>query len=231
MRISAAFPAVLLAAALVGCGANEPAAVETSTTTPAVAPTGAPRTPEYELSRDGRGITVLVKTDDTQLLGLVWREVSGRVLGTDPEGGYFVTIDCAFGHDPAKAANRLGNGKIAVGKLGAAQTGLQPGQRQIDWVPGRTCRADAPTKTFDPSRRLDRDYATELCRGRIEEKYVADQRPVTLSSVTATELGGRWTVAGVAQGKSSGSGETAKVPFECVVSPDPLRTEVTKFEP
>ncbi|UGT65350.1 hypothetical protein LTT66_18445 [Nocardia gipuzkoensis] len=162
----------------------------------------------------------------------MFREISGRTIATHPPGGYFLNIDCAIGHEPGKPANRLAVAKMAVGQLGAAQTGLEAGKSTIDFNTGRTCREGAAPTTFDRARVLDRDYAIELCRGRIEEKYVADQRPVKMFDVNVTEAGGTWIVAGVAQGKSNGGTEKAKMAFQCsTVNDGLLRTELTKFDP
>lgn len=224
-------PAVLLAAGLAACSTEE-AAAPITTTTPNTAIVTAPKTPPYDLSENGRQLTALVRTDDTELLRLVYREISGRVIGTHQPGGYFLNIDCAIGNEPGKAANRLAVAKMAVGQLGAAQTGLEAGKSTIDFNTGRTCREGAAPTTFDRARPLDRDYAVELCRGRIEEEYVADQRPVKMFELNVTEAGGTWTVTGVAQGKSNGGLEKAKMAFQCsAVNDGLLRTALTKFDP
>lgn len=216
----------VLAFGIAGCG-SEPA-TPAATTTPAAAPAPA----AYELTESGRQLTALVRTDDTGQLGAAFREISTKVLFGRPEGGYFVHFDCAYGNDPSKAANRLATGKIAVGRLGAAQTGLPEGETSIDYQTGRTCRDTPPSTPFTPGRALDRDYAVELCRGRVEDKYVADQRPVTLSSVNASQTAGKWFVTGVAQGKAKpGMGDMARMSFQCIVSPDPLATDLTEFKP
>jgi len=221
-------PLTLLAAGIAACSSapETPAPATTTNTTIATAP----KTPPYELLENGRQLTALVRTDDTELLRLVYREISGRTIGTRPAGGYFLNIDCAINNEPGKAANRLATAKIAVGTLGAAQTGLGPGKSTIDFNTGRTCREGATPTTFDRARVLDRDYAVELCRGRIEEKYVADQRPVKMFDVNVTEAGGTWTVTGVAQGKSNGGTEKAKNAFQCsAVNDGVLRSELVKF--
>lgn len=115
---------ILLVVGVVGCSAKETSNQPTVTSTPKATPV-APAVPAYQLSENSRKLTALVKTDDTEQLRLVYREISGNVLATHPEGGYFLYLDCAFGNDPSKAANRLATAKIAVGKLGAAQTGTR----------------------------------------------------------------------------------------------------------
>ncbi|WP_433567060.1 hypothetical protein ACQP1O_18885 [Nocardia sp. CA-151230] len=187
--------------------------------------------PPYDLQQADRQFTALVRTDDTDELIAVFREIAQNILARNyVDGGYFVNVDCAIGDDPAKEANRLGRGKIARGDRGAAETGLNPGQYTIDFNAGRTCREGAPTTTFDATRPLDRDYAVELCLSRIEEKYVADQRPVTLSDVDVISADGTWTVTAVARGTSKpGAPSMADVDVSCVSQSDPLRTELTKF--
>ncbi|MEU1432112.1 hypothetical protein ABZ412_34100 [Nocardia sp. NPDC005746] len=235
---TAALPFAATAAALLlaGCGTAEDqtSAAPGSTTAPAAATTSVRPTatvPAYEVKESGQQFTALVRTDDTAELSAAFREIARKVLdGTYRDGGYTVRFDCAIDYDPAKSVNRLGTGKIARGTLGAAQTGLRAGQYTIDFNTGRTCREGAPTTTFDPARQLDHDYAVELCLKRIEEKYVADQRPVTLSGVNVTEADGKWTVTAVAQGAPKpGMGSTAAVDVSCVSQPNPLRTELTKF--
>ncbi|WP_330253162.1 hypothetical protein OG874_00655 [Nocardia sp. NBC_00565] len=214
---------------IAGCSAEETSSPSTPSTTAAPPRTTQAAAPRYEFSEKGRQLTALVWTDDTEQLRLAYREITKNVLATHAEGGYFLNLDCGIGNDPSKAANRLAVAKIAVGKLGAAQTGLAEGKSSIDFNTGRTCREDQTPATFDPNRQLDKDYAVELCRGKIEEKYVADQRPVKLANVSTTEAGGRWTTTGKAQGASKTGGDMALVTFECVSTSGPLRTELTKF--
>lgn len=217
---------------VVGADDGSSTAVATSTPVPsrttASAPPVAPAA--YELREDGRRLTMLVSTDDTKAIRQAFDQLADNVVTSRPDGGYHVAIDCAIGYDPDKAANRLGTGKIAVGQLGAAQTGLaRAGMSSIDWNTGRTCRPDAAPKTFDPSRQLDGPYALELCRGRVEEKYVADQRPVTIVA-TPQQTATGWTVSGTAQGKASGPTPNAIMTFTCEVSDNPLRSAVTRFD-
>ncbi|WP_159844963.1 hypothetical protein [Nocardia sp. CY41] len=223
-------PIALLSAGLAACSVDDTSSP--TTTTPSTAAATVAAVPAYEFSEDGKKLTALVRTDDTDQLRLVYREISGRVLASYPAGGYFLNLDCAFGNDPSKAANRLATAKIAVGPLGAAQTGLEPGKASIDFNTGRMCREGAAPETFNADRSLDRDYAVELCRGRVEEKYVADQRPVKMMNIDVTEASGRWTVTGTAQGKSKpGGGEMAKVSFQCVSTNDGLlKTDLVKFD-
>ncbi len=61
-----------------------------------------------------------------------------------PDGGYFVSINCATGGTDT-SDNRLANGKFAVGTLGAAQTGLEPGGDWFEVVADRTCPESVPS--------------------------------------------------------------------------------------
>ncbi|OMC00351.1 hypothetical protein A5733_04365 [Mycobacterium sp. NS-7484] len=186
--------------------------------------------PAYEMTEQDKELTALVKTDNTDQLRLVYREIADQVTDTYPEGGYFLRIDCAFGNEPGKTAIRLANARIAVGQLGAAQTGLKAGQSDIKFNTGVRCIENPEPETFDPNRPLDQTYAVELCEGRLEEKYVAGQLPLTLSNVRATEDSGEWTVSGSVRGTVPEGQSSSDVSFECVVTDNPLRSSVTKFD-
>lgn len=220
-----ALGALLAAFALTtACSTNDTSSGDTLTTTTAVT------VPAYEMTEQDRELTALVKTDNTDQLRLVYREIADQVTDTYPDGGYFLRIDCAFGNEPGKAAIRLANARIAVGQLGAAQTGLKAGQSDIEFNTGVRCVENPAPTTFDPNRPLDEGYAVELCEGRLEEKYVAGQLPLTLSKVRVTEEGGEWTVTGSVHGTVPEGQSAADMNFECVVADNPLRSSVTKFD-
>lgn len=110
-------------------------------------PTTPPVTPAtYELIEDGRQISMMVTTDNRAALEAAWNVMFSEFVKTHPEDGYFVYIDCAVG----PAGNRLGVGKIAIGKIGQARTGLgAPGATvkyfgDVEWNNGRTCNPDMP---------------------------------------------------------------------------------------
>lgn len=212
---------VILATLLV-CGGF--GALTGSTEEPEKSPQPTPDTPPapYELIEDAGLLTMRVTTDHTGALGAAFRELARRVLDTYPEDGYFVQVDCAIDGQNG----RLGNGKIAVGTMGAARTGLPVDGQHIEWLTGKHCRPGYVEPTVDLDRKLDSDYVLELCLGRIEDKYTADHLPVALSDVDITESKGWWTVTGKAQGENAPS-----VEFTCQVweRPGMLRVGLTRF--
>jgi hypothetical protein len=215
---------IVIVGAFAGGEQDDTTAASVPTTTAGLPPTAAP----YELREDGRDLTMLVTTDNTDELGAAFRALADTVVDSYPDGGYFVQIDCAL----EGQSTRLGNGKIAVGSLGAAQTGLSAGQRDIDWLTGQNCQPGHTETTFDPDRPLDHAYALELCRGKVESEYVAQQRPVDLLEVETTESAGKWTVAGTARGRST-SASAASVAFTCtahVNSAGLLMVDLTQFD-
>jgi len=66
---------------------------------------------------------------------------------SDREDGYFVQINCDAGNTTTHNNNRLATAKFAVGKLGAARTGLDVGEHEITEVLGAKCPPDLPTST------------------------------------------------------------------------------------
>lgn len=133
MRI--AIVAVALLVALSGCGAAEDAAEQPA--------------PAYTIvdkpdSGQGQGsIVAQVKRKGTTAeLRAVFDAI--RQDFSQEERGYYVAIDCETGGSKA-AANRLANGRYAVGRLGAAQTGLDDGQAEFEVNAGSQC----PLKSRD----------------------------------------------------------------------------------
>lgn len=59
----------------------------------------------------------------------------------DKDDGYFVSINCSEG-GTRDVDNRLGNGKFAIGAIGAARTGLDEGQYEVALVDGAKCPPD-----------------------------------------------------------------------------------------
>ncbi|MFJ8146963.1 hypothetical protein ACIQ6R_18075 [Streptomyces sp. NPDC096048] len=96
--------------------------------------------PAYEITKQettGNTRNVTVEVDSTKGLEAVFNDVARKL--TD-EAGYFVQIDCAtVGAD--KSAARLANGKVAVGNMGAAATGLDEGETEFAALDGRSCPA------------------------------------------------------------------------------------------
>jgi energy-converting hydrogenase Eha subunit B len=93
--------------------------------------------PAYRLFVDGR---VFVAEVDTMPVNGGLRQIFDdiRQKHSDIDGGYFVRINCSTG-GAAKADNRLANGRYAVGRLGAAQTGLPVGGSEFSVNEERTC--------------------------------------------------------------------------------------------
>ncbi|MFP8960024.1 hypothetical protein ACLIYP_05545 [Streptomyces nanhaiensis] len=100
--------------------------------------TAKPAAPKYEITHQddtGNQREVVVEVETTKNLEAVFEDVAGKL---DDEAGYFVLINCTSGG--AKAAdNRLANGRVAVGKMGAASTGMNEGDREFEPVKGATC--------------------------------------------------------------------------------------------
>lgn len=90
---------------------------------------------EQDDSGSQRTVRVEVKTADRI------EDVFNAVADTlDDDAGWFVEISCATG-GTAKADNRLGNGKKAVGATGAAATGLADGETEFEAQPNPECPA------------------------------------------------------------------------------------------
>ncbi|WP_432032755.1 hypothetical protein [Streptomyces antibioticus] len=83
---------------------------------------------------------VVVEVDSTSGLRAVFDDVADTL--TD-KAGYWVQINCSTG-STAKVDNRLGNGRKAVGNIGAASTGLKDGQTEFETLDGATCPAATP---------------------------------------------------------------------------------------
>jgi major membrane immunogen (membrane-anchored lipoprotein) len=100
----------------------------------------AAKAPAYEIthqddSGNQRRVTVEVKS--TEGLRAVFDDVAGKLKD---DAGWFVEINCATG-GIGKADNRLANGKKAVGKIGAASTGLDDGKTEYEAQPNPKCPA------------------------------------------------------------------------------------------
>ncbi|GBF17705.1 hypothetical protein Br6_05112 [Rhodococcus sp. Br-6] len=196
---------------------TQAAAISTSAAPAAVEPVQ-PAT--YTLHEDGkRGYRALVQTAEAPRLQAAWKQIRTQLADTMPAGGYFVTFDCAIGDDPTKAANRLANAKIAIGALGAAQTGLDEGGNEFKMNKGARCGEDEGFHaTFDRAAPITEQSATDICHERIEDEYTAEQLPVTLSDVDAAEgAQGKWTVTGTVQGASKYGTDSAVMRFSCNV--------------
>ncbi|RVW06372.1 hypothetical protein [Rhodococcus spongiicola] len=179
----------------------------------------APRPATYTLSEIGDyGYTATVSTADTDSIGAAWTMIRGQLLDTKPDGAYFVNFTCA---DPAPGKDPLlGTAKVAVGQLGATQTGIDAGKGSIDYVPGARCGEDPGYQSqVDRNAPLDADAVNDLCREFIEEKYVVQQLPVDIANErTEQNSDGKWTATGTSQGASKYGAETATITYTCTVS-------------
>lgn len=129
-------PALLLSAtalvALTACGG-----AETSTSSKSGA---APKVPAYKITHqdsDGQQRRVTVEVTSAKNLRAVFNDVAGRLKD---DAGYFVEINCATG-GTGSSDNRLANGKKAVGRMGAASTGLDDGKSEFEQQQDVTCPA------------------------------------------------------------------------------------------
>ncbi|MBM4574956.1 hypothetical protein GS896_25660 [Rhodococcus hoagii] len=216
--IIAAAVVVGLGASLTACSSDDTtdtataAAASTTTTRTFVPPPAAP----YTLHRDGKDeFTATVTTADTQALRVTWQKIRKEILASEPDGGYFIHFDCA--NPTPEHSPRIGNGKVAVGRLGAAQTGLNAGSHEMKFVDGARCGDDPGyTSTADRKAPLTEQSVNDLCREWIEEKYTVEQLPVTIANAKAVEgTEGKWTGTGTAQGASKYGDETAVLSYTC----------------
>lgn len=124
--------AVLLAAlaTLTACSSSD----DSSDSKPA-ADAPAYRITEQDDSGNQRTVRVEVKTADH--IEDVFEDVAGKLT---EEAAWFVEINCQTG-GTGKADNRLGNGRKAVGTIGAAGTGLADGETEFEALPDPKCPA------------------------------------------------------------------------------------------
>lgn len=222
MRILAPALIGLAALTLTACGDSKTTAAP-STSTSVAATTTPVQAASYTLHQDGKVFRVLVTTADSRALNLAYEKIKSQMLSNQPAGGYFLSFDCAYDDaGTTKAANRLANARIAVGKLGAAQTGLKEGQGRFEMNKGARCEANPqPAVTADKDAPFTEASVTDICQRRIEDEYTVEQLPITLSNLkTTTAADGRWTVTGNAQGTKAGA-DAALMSFTCNVWKSP----------
>jgi hypothetical protein len=100
----------------------------------------AAKPPHYEIVKQdtsGNARNVEVEVNSTTNLRAVFDAVTKRL--TD-EAGYSIVINCSTG-GTARVDNRLANGKYAVGRMGAASTGLKDGGTEFSTNAGQSCPA------------------------------------------------------------------------------------------
>lgn len=81
---------------------------------------------------------VIVEVDSTKDLRGVFDDVA---KGLTEEAGYYIMINCSTGGTKS-VDNRLANGQVAIGRMGAATTGLEAGATEFSTNAGRTCPDD-----------------------------------------------------------------------------------------
>ena len=86
---------------------------------------------------DGNQRDVVVDVDSTKQLRSVFETV---IKDLDDEAGYYVQINCSTGGTDS-VDNRLANGRYAVGRMGAAVTGMSEGNTEFSTNKDRTCPA------------------------------------------------------------------------------------------
>ncbi|MYU21207.1 hypothetical protein [Streptomyces sp. SID8352] len=127
-------PVFILLVALIALGSALDGDDDKADTKPAA------KAPPYKVTQqddDGNQRTVRVEVDSTTGLRQVFDDVAAKL--TD-EAGWFVQINCSTG-GTEKVDNRLANGRKAVGRIGAATTGLKDGDIEFATVDGRSCPA------------------------------------------------------------------------------------------
>lgn len=114
-HVGAALAALALAA---GCSTtDEPAAAPAPTSAAAPTSAGFPEPRPYTHTIDGEIIRVRTSDGTPENLFTTYNSVARTLRGTLDDGGYRVQIECEA------TGERLANGTIGVGKLGAAQVG------------------------------------------------------------------------------------------------------------
>ncbi|MEU3098521.1 hypothetical protein ABZ690_28145 [Streptomyces sp. NPDC006967] len=96
--------------------------------------------PDYTVVQQddsGNQRSVTVEVDSTKSLRAVFDDV---VKDLTDEAGYLIEINCSTGGTPS-LDNRLANGNLAIGRIGAASTGLDDGETRFEPVDGQTCPA------------------------------------------------------------------------------------------
>jgi len=136
--------------------------------------------PAYKVvQQDDSGNTrsVTVEVDSTKSLRSVFNAVTKDL---DDEAGYWVQINCSTG-GTKDVDNRLANGKYAVGRTGAATTGLKDGGTEFSTNAGRTCPVAPADQAKDEA---DREAAAKAA-GIPPEPTGADRKKLiaTLAAV------------------------------------------------
>lgn len=122
--------AAIAAAALLALSA---CTTDSDTDTKASADT--PRHRVVEQDDTGNKRNVVVEVDSTKSLRAVFDSVTKSLT---EEAGYYIMINCSTG-GTEDVDNRLGNGQYAIGRMGAATTGLEEGGTEFSTNADRAC--------------------------------------------------------------------------------------------
>lgn len=240
-RATLAVTALLAAVALLsGCAGSGPKESLDHTTTAATTTTAAPVTPaEYTTTDDEtkpgqHQVTMTVTTDDTAAIEAAFHQLKAKLIGAHETGAYWVAVNCGLPNpNGSDRGVRLGNGKIAVGDLAAAQTGLRSMGSELNFNPNTFCRTDVPTTAAAPDGPLDGAAALKACTAELERKYLADQLPLTVDG-GAQKVQSWFVVTGTSTGhQNPGKPPNAVMNFTCTVEEGPdgkALAKVTEFE-
>ncbi|WP_071289062.1 hypothetical protein [Mycolicibacterium llatzerense] len=99
---------------------------------------------------------------------------------------YFVQINCNVGKG-ASLDNRLANAKFAVGRIGAARTGLGDGAREISMVAGQKC-PPGPLPTAAPGAVTARQVADAITAAGLPARKPRDNSESSCRSFGCVQL-------------------------------------------
>lgn len=104
-----------------------------------VVSTDRPDRPEYMTA-------IVAKLPTQRELENILAEIRSDYLGKD--GGYHVAFNCSSEMEPT-AASRIANGKFAIGRIGAARTGLSAGGSEVEMLTNPKCSGPVPDVPAD----------------------------------------------------------------------------------
>ncbi|AHH22121.1 hypothetical protein NONO_c73650 [Nocardia nova SH22a] len=237
LAITAVGSAVLLSGCA-GSGSNHSLA-PTTTAAPTSAPvTVAPAaytTADNQTKPGQHHMTMTVTTDDTAAIQAAFYQLKAKLIGAQETGAYWVAVDCGLPNpNGSDRGVRLGNGKIAIGDLAAAQTGLRSMGSEMSFNPNTFCRNDAPPTAAVPSGPLNEDVALKACTAELERKYTADQLPLTVDA-RPQKVQSWYVLTGTSTGhQTPGHTPNAVMNFTCTAetgTDGQISAKLTAFEP
>lgn len=122
-------------------GPDRDESAASAATSSSTAPVAEVEVPPYEIASDDDDLIIAhvhLGSDDALGLRRIHVNLMQRIMREKPDGGYFIYYDCAT-PNPDGSVNRIGTGKVAVGRLGAAQTGLEINGNELRPNSGRVC--------------------------------------------------------------------------------------------